>query len=93
VPAELSLAPLEDAAAAAFALPNLRGRTADVVAARRAALAVARDRARPGDAAAALGLSERTARHMLKRKGDVPRALVRAVHLQLALRQPRSRRE
>ena len=92
-PAELSLAPLEDAASAAIALPNLRGRTADVVSARRAALAVARDRARPGDAAAALGLSERTARHMLTRGDTVSHALVRAVRMQLVLRQPRSRRE
>ena len=91
IPADLSLVPLAGAAAAALAIADLRGRTREAVLARRAALRVARDLRRPGEAAATLGLSERTARHMARCRDETPTSVVRAVHLQLALRQPRVR--
>lgn len=77
---------LAEAACAAFALPDLRGRDADVVTARRAAAHAARELG-AGPVAAALGLSARGARKLL---AEPPPDGVRAVRLQMGLRATRS---
>jgi hypothetical protein len=75
---------LADAAAAALALPALRGRTPAVVAARRAAVHAAGDRMTPAELADALSVDERTIRRLRAQPPDV--ALRCAVDLQLRLR-------
>ncbi len=82
-----SWAPLPEAAAAALALPALTGSGHSVTRARRAALHLARGRLRVADAAAAMGVSERTA-HRLRHQPAEP-DLEAAIEGQLRLRQGR----
>lgn len=78
--------PLAEAAAAALALPNLGGRSPLVVRARRAATqAVARE-LDANQVADLLGIGRRTVRRLRSDPSDA--RLVRAVQLQLRLRQP-----
>ncbi len=75
---------LHDAAAAAFGLGDLRGRTTETVCARRAAVHAARIERAPGWVANALGVDERTVRRL--HHAPCPAAHVRAVGLQLRWR-------
>ena len=79
-----SLAALPEATAAAAALPGLRGRTAEVVLARRAAVQVATGRIRDRETAALLGVGIRSVERLRTQHPD-PR-LCRAIERQLALR-------
>jgi hypothetical protein len=83
-PAEIPLALLADAAAAAAALPALTGRSVEVVEARRAAVHVAGDHHDSSALARALGCSPRTIRRLRSEPALEP--LTRAVALQLHLR-------
>jgi hypothetical protein len=76
-PAELPLAVLPEAAAAAFGLSDLRGRSAEVVDARRAAAHAARSRAPLRDVANALSWSIRSIKRA--RSIEVAEHAVRAV--------------
>ncbi len=75
---------LPDAAAAAVGCPDLSGRTAPVVAARRAAVHVGRPLMKPGALARLLGIQPRSARQLAAQPADD--ALVKAVTGQLRLR-------
>jgi hypothetical protein len=75
---------LADAAAAAFALPDLAGRSRDVVRARRAAVHAMRPRASTSRIAELLAVTPRTVRNLGAQL--VTEAEVRAVLLQLRLR-------
>ena len=80
------LALLADAAAAAFALPDLGPRVPEAVAARAAAVAHGRCVSTPGVVAAVLGIS--LARERALARSPVPSALLDAVLGQLLLRRP-----
>lgn len=82
--AEVRVDDLEEAAAAALALPELRGRGRDIAAARAAAARAIGERADVATLAAALRVGERAARKL--RRVEVAPELVRAVELQLRLR-------
>jgi hypothetical protein len=75
---------LADAAAAAIGLPDLRGKRPDVVAARCAALHLARERLPAGEARALLGIGKATCTRLSRRPSDP--GLSRAIRLQLELR-------
>lgn len=81
------VAHLADAASAAFALGVLTGRAADVNTARSAAIHAATGT--PAQVAAALGVSTRCVQRTLVERAP-PDAHVRAVRLQMALRQART---
>ena len=81
---EVRLDLLAEAAAAALALPDLSGRRADAVAARRAAVHVAADSQTRRQTAALLGLPVDTVKRL--RAQPVDPALLRAVRRQIALR-------
>jgi hypothetical protein len=81
-PADQPLACLVEATCRAVALPDLRGSQAVTVAARRAAVAVARSRLSTESLAALLGVAPRTVQWLRKDQADP--AVVRAIQLQLA---------
>lgn len=83
-PVEAPLELLAPAAAAAAGLAELVGSSADVNAARRAAIEVAGERRMARDLATALGCSERTIKRLRSRPAK--EALVTAVTLQVRLR-------
>jgi hypothetical protein len=88
--APLAIDEIADAAAAALALPQLDGRAAEVVIARRAAVHAIGNRLATGEIAAALGVDART---VLRLRSQPPAPqVVRAVELQLRLRHCRKRR-
>lgn len=82
---------LAEAAAAAGGLPALSGRTAEVVAARRAAVHAAREAMTAADAARLLGVSERAITRL--RAEETDKDLVLAVRRQLAVRAARPEAE
>lgn len=86
-----SYGPLAEAAAAAGGLPTLTGRSAEVVAARRAAVHTARDALSGAETARLLGLSERAITRL--RGEETDKDLVLAVRRQLAVRAARPEAE
>ncbi len=82
----VSLDLLPEAAAAAAGLTELSGRSAEVVAARRAAVQAAGLRLTARELAALLGIGERTVKRL--RAQPAPEELAEAVELQLRLRRP-----
>ena len=78
---------LAEAAGAAALVPELTGRTPEVVAARTAAIQLAADQVRPGELAGYLGVSPATLRRLRQRPADP--ALVHAIRLQLRMRHAR----
>jgi hypothetical protein len=82
--APIDVCDLADAAAAAFALPALAGRSVTTVRARRAAVQAVRAHHTTAEIAAALGVEPRSVRKLATCRAEA--AAVRAVELQMRLR-------